>query len=315
MAAKPDIYQIVTDRIVEAIESEGVLPWQKPWVGSSLPYNGASGHRYKGINLFLLPQKADPRWFTMKQANALGAKVKKGSKSEIVVFWKIMKREVVEDGETKEKSFPLLRYYRVFNIDQLEPTDPEKGWKIKALPKPIEFNPIEICDAVVRGYKGRPKIFHNEQRAYYVPFRDEVNMPDKDTFLSPEAYYHTLFHELIHSTGHPKRLDRLSMDTLPPFGSEDYSAEELVAEIGAAFLSALTGIDNETRIRENQEAYVASWLKRLKNDKKLIISASQKARKASDHIVGDTDIDALKDKFKDHSIESWENEGGYCPQA
>ena len=288
---KFDIYEVVTQKIIDSLK-EGKIPWRKSWSGgeSSMAQNFITKKPYRGVNTFLLgmlPYES-PYFMTFKQAVSKGAMVKKGEKGHMVVFWKIMK---FEDKKTKlEKVIPLLKYFTVFNIEQIEglklPT-PKKGEK-----KPI-FNKIEEAEKILAGYKNSPPVKHGGSRAFYTPALDTVTMPQKETFSSEESYYGVLFHELGHSTGHTSRLNR---DFGGNFDNHKYSKEELVAELTSAFLAAKSGIDNsDTSLIDNNKAYIQSWLSKLESDPKWVIEASSKARKAADHIL-DEEYVAVKPK-------------------
>lgn len=284
---KFDVAKMVTDnmiaRLEEAIENgDPVAPWQKPWNSAvGLPYNGVSKKMYRGVNIFILAMQgySDPRWFTFKQIQEKGGKVIKGQKSTQIVFWRILRKEEKDaQGNIEERSFALLRYYNVFNAEQTE------GLDLPPLIQERDHTPIEACKEIVDGYKGRPTTLHGYPRACYIPLIDEVNMPKPEAFRSDEEYYGTLFHEYIHSTGHAKRLKRQGIELVKAFGDEDYSKEELVAEMGAAILCAMTGIDTVTY--NNSEAYLRHWIGRLKDDVKLLVQAGGQAQKAVDHILG-----------------------------
>lgn len=271
------IYSMITEKIQELLE-KGEVPWRKTWSGGGMPKSLKSGKEYRGINVFLLAcqQYENPYWLTLKQANERGGKVKKGEKSTPIVFWNWTEREDKETGEIK--NIPFLKYYRVFNVDQCEGIDyPKPETPIK------EFEPLTVAEKIVSDMPQRPPIEHKQQRAFYRPSEDKVNMPKPETFENREHYYATLFHELTHSTGHETRLNRKGITELTGFGSANYSREELVAEFGAAFLCGMTGIENVTI--ENQAAYIQGWLKVLKNDKKAIVLAAANAQKAVDFIT------------------------------
>ena len=178
------------------------------------------------------------------------------------------------------KRIPLLRYYTVFNLEQTT------GIETPMEPHKQTFQPIERCEALVASMPQRPTLHHGEPRAYYRPLVDAINMPRPELFDSPEEYYSTLFHEMTHSTGHERRLNRPTLTDLCPFGSTNYSKEELVAEMGAAFLCGVCGIENRTV--DNSAAYIASWLRVLKNDKQMVILAAAQAQRAADFIQGVT---------------------------
>lgn len=281
-----DLYAEVTQTIVEALE-RGIVPWRSPILASadlSQPSNFATGRPYSGINVFLLALRAwsagynSSRWLTFKQAIERGASVRKGEKASLVVFWKVYPSKDRETGE--ESTVAVLRHYHVFNIEQCD------GIGGASLPPDAvpSFQPIERAGEIVRGYASGPSIRHGGCRAFYRPSSDAVQMPEPDSFVTPEAYYATLFHELAHSTGHSSRLDR-KLDTDPkPFGSPDYGREELIAEMTAAFLAADAGITPP--VIDNQAAYIASWLAVLSGDKRMVIAAAGAASRAADWIRG-----------------------------
>jgi antirestriction protein ArdC len=283
--SKTDIYQIVTDRIIELLE-KGVIPWKKPWSGkdSGIPRNLISGKAYRGVNVFMLASMgyANPYWMTYKQAQSKGGSVRKGEKGTMAVFWKMFDAEkegkpVIIDG--KKKVIPMLRFYTVFNAEQCEnietPYAPEED-------KP--FDPIAACDSIVVNMQNRPKIKHEGSVAGYQPEMDYVCMPNQGQFMNPEHYYKTLFHELAHSTAHASRVGR---EITTSFGKEAYAKEELIAEMGASFLCAFGGISSED-VTIRAASYIQGWLKALKNDRKLVVSASAAAQKAADYILGTT---------------------------
>lgn len=295
-AGADTIYQMVTDRIVAALEA-GTVPWQKPWRVSGLHRNFNSKRPYRGINQFILDMVAadegysSPYWITYKKLSEAGgtliqkpdAEKGTGQSSTPVVFWKMNRwetNEVDDKGNKVIKTIPMLRYFNVFNTDQVEGID---------VPEVVadDFSPIEAAQAIVDNMPNRPKLSHGGDRAFYHPAKDSVRLPKQAQFLTPEAYYATAFHELVHSTGHDSRLNRPEVMDLTSFGDDPYAREELVAEMGAAMLCGLSGIDATF---DNSAAYVASWLKRIKDDKKLIIGAAGKAQAAADYIL-DTKFD------------------------
>jgi len=279
-----DVYQIITDRIIDMLE-KGTVPWQKPWE-QGIPTNLVTKKPYRGINVFLLATQRfkSPYWMTFRQVSNLGGSVKAGAKATPVVFWKLLSKEGKSeteklDSEKAERgeTIPLLRYYSVFNLEQTT------GINIPAELEKV-FSPIQECEQIVAGMPNRPQIQHLESRAYYHPEKDYINMPDPESFEEPEKYYSTIFHELTHSTGHATRLSRTGITDLCPFGETNYSKEELVAEMGAAFLCGTAGIANSTI--DNSASYISTWLNRLSNDKKLLICAAAQAQRATDYILG-----------------------------
>ena len=282
---KFDIFEAVTAKIIEMLEG-GEIPWRKPWdAAADGPTNLMSKKAYRGINVWLLGWQpyGSKWWVTYKQAKKLGGHVRKGEKSTMIVFWKWLEWTREDDeGETETYRYPMLRYYRVFNTEQCEGL--EDKIPVEAA---VEFDPIEAAEAIVESMPKKPNIKTGGDRAFYRAIADLVGMPRRETFVSPAEYYSTLFHELGHSTGHESRLKRFdSTENLGNiFGSESYSNEELVAEMTAAFLRAEAGITDEAA-ETNSAAYIQGWLKRLKDDKKLVVYAAAKAQKATDWIMG-----------------------------
>ena len=291
-APRQDIYTTITDRILAALEA-GRVPWQKPWdARQGSPRNLISGKAYRGVNLLLLANEgATPFWLTYRQASQLGGYVKKGERGELVVFWKFMaKASASEEGETEADESPrssqyaLAKAYTVFNARQCEL--PEE-WTAKAEIQEPEQTPaqkITACDEIITTMQHRPALEHGGGRAFYRQSVDRVTMPKPETFINPEHYYSTLFHELTHATGHPSRLDRPTLTDAHRFGDTNYSKEELVAEMGAAFLCGVSGIDNHTG--DSSAAYIQGWLSVLKDDKRLLIQAASQAQRAADLILG-----------------------------
>ncbi len=273
-----DVYSMVTNRIIEYLE-KGVVPWRKPWADAGLPRNLVTGKYYRGINVWLLSSLSYSQndFLTFKQVKGLGGSVKKGEKAQMVIFWKWDERE---NKETKEiENIPILRYYKVFNIDQCAGIPKEK------LSPAIErnINPLDTCERIIRGMPKQPSIRSNEQRAYYNRLDDYVNVPRIETFTSSERYYSTLFHELVHSTGHKERLNRKELLESRGLRSDDYAVEELTAEMGASYLESYAGISTEHL--EDNASYIQCWLDRLRNDRKFIVYASTQAQKATDYIL------------------------------
>jgi len=272
-------YERITDRIVGLLE-QGTVPWHKPWsVTTGLPRNLVTQKAYRGINPFLLMAAGyeSPHWLTFRQAIQLGGSVKKGEKACPVVFWKQMELTNKESGEVEK--MPLLRMYFVFNVAQCE------GLKNIPAEDTSTFVATEAAE-IVAGMPEPPAIKHGMARAYYSPANDLVGMPEPKRFTSEDAYHATLFHELVHSTGHEKRLKRQSITERNGFGSDPYCKEELIAELGSAFLCGHAGIVERTI--DNSAAYLEGWLKRLQEDKTLIVYAAAQAQKAADFILNRT---------------------------
>jgi antirestriction protein ArdC len=289
----PNVYEVITERIIKQLES-GTAPWHKPWKArgkSGLPRNLVSGREYRGINVWTLLSSgyASPCWLTFRQARQLDGHVRQGEVGSPIVYWKFGRREVEDGDEIMEKRSVLCLYYTVFNVEQCE------GLKIRPA-EPTEnqpqVQPIQACEQIVANWRGKPVIKHGGDFASYSKILDYVQMPERTCFDIGEEYYSTLFHELTHSTGHPARLNRSSLTDFERFGDHNYSREELVAEMGAAFLAGYCGIENRTI--HNSAAYLANWLKALKNDSRIVLVAASQAQKAADLILGVTPSDAAK---------------------
>ncbi|MEX1023200.1 MAG: zincin-like metallopeptidase domain-containing protein [Dehalococcoidia bacterium] len=279
--ARPDTYAAITDRIIAALD-QGTVPWRQPWRSRGLR-NAISGRSYRGINLLLLGLTAleggfdDPRWLTYRQAQAKGGHVRRGERGTQIVLWKWIDRSDADTGETQQH-YPLLRLFTVFNITQCDDV------ALPAYDEGGSQDPLAEADAIVAGYAGGPPVVHDADSAYYIPSRDEVHLPPRESFRDVQGYYATLFHELAHSTGHQSRLNREGYQSAARFGSEMYSREELVAEFTAAFLGQEAGTD-PSRV-EQSVAYIASWLKALRDDRRLVVIAAGQAQRAADHILG-----------------------------
>ena len=280
------VYEVINNRIMELLESN-VIPWRKTWnVATNQPKNLISKKEYRGINVWLLANSpfSSAYWLTFKQCADLKGQVKKGSKSTPIVFWKFIdKKEDIgaEEGEVSNKGkTAILKMYNVFNLDQVKGIDAPPSME----PVVNTFTPIERADQIVANMPLCPEIKHGGAGASYSPMLDYVKMPKPEVFESAEEYYNTLFHELSHATGHAKRVGRKGILEPSFFGSHSYGKEELCAEMSACFLSGSAGIEQTTIV--NSAAYIAGWLKALKNDKTLLVHAAAQAQKASDYILG-----------------------------
>lgn len=283
-----DLYQRVTDQIVKAIE-DGAADWKMPWhkTGSEnfTPINGFTKKPYRGVNILSLWAAADAcgyptgLWATYKQWQEMGAQVKKGEKATLVVFWKFSDRDTDEDAGAREEREEhahrgvLARGYSVFNAAQVD------GYQPPPVPVIAEAERIEGAEQFFAALGA--DIRHGGNRAYFSPSIDHIQMPPFGIFKDSISYYAVLAHEGTHWTGGTKRLNR---DLSGRFGQESYAAEELIAELGAAFVCADLGLANEPR--PDHAAYVASWLKVLKNDKRAIFTAASKAQAAADWMHG-----------------------------
>lgn len=306
--AKLNVYEMVTDRILAELE-KGNIPWEKPWIRPTTTYRGirisvdpktcaysrSTGKAYSLLNQMLLGKAGE--WATYNQIAEAGGMVKKGEKSSVVVFWKFVEsKKVNAKGEEEIERIPMLRYYNVFHVESQ--TDlPTKVKKVESETIIVEggksaleqkWDAIEEADEVVRNYLAHSGVTYSEDiggdRAFYRPLDDSITTPCKAQFKDPAEFYSTLFHEMTHSTGHASRLDRFSGKGSHSFGSENYSKEELVAELGASALVNFLGIESTKSFR-NSVAYIQSWIKALRDDPKMIVTASGKAEKAVNYIL------------------------------
>jgi antirestriction protein ArdC len=293
--SKTDVYQQITNYVIENLE-KGVAIWRKPWgnqagVVVNYPRNLSTGRYYMGWNRSYLQwigqvnNFSTPYWLTFRQAQALGGNIRKGGHGYPIVKWvlseKTGRRENKVTGEQEEVTDTRLHpvTHIVFNIDQTENIEHPKA---EAVILNTEQR-ITQCEQVVAGMPKAPAIQHGGDRACYIRVLDRIWMPDLGSFDSPEAYYSTLFHELIHSTGHEQRLNRKELIEHDGFRGKNYSREELTAEMGAAFLCGITGIEQKTI--DNSTAYLSGWLTSFRDDKRMILSAASKAQAAADFIL------------------------------
>lgn len=299
------VYEVITSQIVEQLE-RGVVPWARPWkVDGLAPSNLVSRRPYRGINVFLLGFRAasTPWWLTFRQAKALGGSVRAGERSTPVIFWRWVDRDergiesTSSGSERRRERLPVLRYYSVFNLDQTEGIDLAKVPAVD----PSAIDDVPTAEEIVARFPDPPAIEHLAQpRAFYRPSTDSVTMPPRSAFERTEGYYSTLFHELTHATGHAKRLARPGFDKnhASPFGSEPYAREELVAELGAAFLCGEAGLEPDI---SNSAAYIDHWRQQLSRDSRLVITAAQQAQRAADFILGRVARSA--EESESHSVE------------
>jgi antirestriction protein ArdC len=279
-----NVYEIVTDKIVNLLEQE-IIPWRRPWTTAGLPRNLVSRKPYRGINTFLLSAsgRVSPFWLTLRQANQLGGRVRKGEHGAIIVFWKTDETEADENGEqgeTARRRF-VLRYYKIWNVEQCEL--PQAA--LDQLPKieTHQHDPIEAAERIIAAMPNPPEIRYAGDKAFYSPLTDRITLPPRELFAGAEELYATAFHEIGHATGSPKRLNRESIAEAAPFGSPVYSREELIAEMTAAYLCAEAGIS--PAVISNQAAYIQGWLAKLRGDKRMVVTAATQAQKAADYIL------------------------------
>lgn len=293
-----DVYTIVTNLIIQQLE-KGIIPWKQPWKDFGPPRNLITQRPYRGLNFLLLNALGYPQneFLTFKQVKDLGGRVKKGEKANLIILWVWTDEdENKRMQEVQGRKRPQLRYYFVFNASQCTGI-PTRNNTLPAKPN----DPIEKCEKIVANMPACPKIVHNENEAFYHPLADFINMPKMQVFESSQGYYATLFHELIHSTGHEDRLNRKELVEEKKFGTEMYSIEELTAEIGACYLTSFTGI--ATNGLMNSVAYLQGWLNRLKKDKRFIVYASAHAQKAVDFILNiKHDDNEIVDHFQKDEI-------------
>lgn len=302
-----DLYQQITDRIIIALEN-GVAPWKKPWrtaAGSEiagLPLNATTGRHYSGVNVLLLWMSAEeqgfrsPRWLTYRQAQEAGGQVRKGEKATLGVIYKDWTKQAEDlqgnrlydsEGKPQMETVPMLKPLQLFNAEQCEglpaivddsSDQPQETNEDGILSPELMEKVVRIFNATGVKHRMLP-----QNRAYYRPLTDEIVMPMADQFFTEADYWSTLLHELVHSTGHVKRLNRKGITSSSrKFGDPVYAFEELIAEMGSAFLCAQLGVFGEVR----HESYVEGWLQALKSDKKALFRACRFAREASEFLLG-----------------------------
>lgn len=278
-----NVYELVTNRIIEQLENN-IIPWEKPWSGTiDGAFNRVSKKPYSILNQMLL--KYDGEYASFKQWKDLGGRIRKGEKSEMVVFWKMYPiKEKQDEGTEIIKTIPLLKYINVFHISQVDGVEPLKQ-KVTH-----DIEPIDKAEKILNDYWNRENITIEHvkgDKAFYSPMFDKIQLPLFEQFKQSEEYYSTAFHESVHSTMKTNRCNRQEdrKGKVVSFGSEEYSKEELVSEVGSAQLMNMVGIETTKSFR-NSTAYIQSWLKVLRNDNKFIVSASSKAEKAVNYILG-----------------------------
>lgn len=275
---KSDIYQTVTDSIISALET-GVKPWSCPWQRvpgmSGLPSNYATGAAYSGMNIMLLWYSAseqgfsDSRWMTYKQAKAEGGQVRKGEHGTTAIFYATLEKEN-DAGEVEH--IPMLKTFTVFNVQQIDGL----ALTTETVSPEATFDPLPQAENLLR--KSGANIIEKGQNAFFIPSTDEIHLPERYLFAYAANFYATGLHELVHWSGGKSRLNR---EMKGKFGSEGYAFEELIAELGSAFLMADLGIVGAVQ----HESYIASWLKELRNDKRYIFKAASSASKAHRYLM------------------------------
>ncbi len=284
MTERTDIYQRITDQIIQAIES-GARKWTMPWHQScGVPANATTQKRYRGVNILNLWAIAVNKsynsalWATYSQWDSIGAQVRKGEKASFVVFWKFFDHEQQDDGDhndqqgaTTTRRGPMARCYPVFNADQVD------GFQPPSPPDPLTDERNQNAEAFFANTGAIVR--HGGDQAFYSPATDHIQMPPFEAFHSVDSYYSTLAHEAIHFSGAPHRLNR---DIRNRFGSEAYAAEELIADLGSAFVCADLGLASEPR--PDHAAYLQHWLTVLKSDRRAIFTAASHAQRAVDFL-------------------------------
>ena len=287
-----DIYQVITERFIEQLK-KGTVPWQQPWTSSV--QNIVSRKPYRGINAFQLgfTEYTSPFWLTFKQALDLGGHIRKGEKSLPVIYYKLLDKQdasgnMVVRGDGQPERIPLVRWANIFNLDQTEGIETPTIATTRSAGEPLEK-----AAAIVEKAKLCP-IFHAGFAAFYSPKDDLIRLPAPRTFRSQESYYATLFHEMTHATGHVSRLNREGITQPVKFGSERYSKEELIAELGAAFLSNEAGILSQVQF-ENSSGYLNTWIEKLQNDPRMLVSAASQAQRSADLVLGIEQREAIQE--------------------
>jgi len=298
---KKDVYGMINSMILEKLQ-QNILPWKQSWNKLGSARNYISQKPYRGINAMLLNHTKSeyPLFVTFNQVKELGGHIKKGSKGNIVIFWKklyygnegkIDARKLKERSTEDVKTIPLLRYYYVFNIDCVE------GVEFRLPEKNLSLQPIEECERIVSSMRHPPAIEQGGDQPYYNVAEDKVRVPQLGNFHSEAEYYATLFHELAHSTGHSSRLNR-KLGT--GYRTKEYSFEELIAETAACFLCNEAGISGE--VMDNSASYIKDWLERLpsilKEDDRFFVKATAQAQRAADYILGRTEDESAQEENK-----------------
>jgi len=281
-----DLYQRITDQIIAQLE-KGAAPWQRPWatIGGGLPRNVVSRKHYRGINTLLLWSAAEEHgyesnlWATYRQWDMLGGHVNRGEHGSRIIFWNVTTETEFNDatGKDTDKKRFFLREYTVFNLAQCGGEALDRFRVVRPVRDFIDFQPAEKAIAATAA-----KIHHGGNRAFFNTREDYIQLPLKTAFDGEGGYYATVLHELAHWTGHESRLNRI--DKLARFGDKSYSAEELVAELAGAFLTAALGVPNE-RTLDNAAAYLGHWLEVLKSDSRAIFTAATAASAAADYVL------------------------------
>lgn len=277
---RDEVLNSVNERILSQLD-QGIVPWRRPWKLST-PKNAITGREYGGINVWLLPDSYPTnQWLTFQQCSKAGGSVNPGERGSKIYFYTFGYTRKNPNGEDEKIAydFPILKEYTVFNVDQCHMP---KGSFILDIPEKI-IDKNKKAEQIIFGYKDRPKVIHATNEAFYSPTEDYIQVPHPEYFDTMEGYYKTLFHEYVHSTNHPTRLNR---ERGTRFGDPKYGKEELVAEFGASYLAGLCQMDPTVM---NDIAYIQNWKNAICASKILIISAAGAAQKAVRYILGEND--------------------------
>jgi len=293
---RKDVCQEITNNLIASLE-KGVLPWRMDWDASGaagIPSNAVTGNNYNGMNVLNLWVSAaengfgSSKWLTYKQAQEAGGQVRKGEKSTVAIFYKTIevdsREQVDENGNPVKENIPMLKSFRLFNLDQIDGLEHLK----EGVNRPrYEFSPIQAGEQLLAAAREHLTVHESGAQAFYRPSTDEITMPERDRFPEEEKFYAVFAHEFTHATKHKTRCDR------KPYSENHktaYAFEELVAEIGSLFAAAHIGMPQPVA---NHDSYIASWLEALKNDKRLIFKAAAQAQQAADWM-----LDALDKHLK-----------------
>ncbi len=289
---KIDVYKLVNDQIIASLEN-GVIPWQKPFGISGLPMNLLSKRQYRGINFWLLHSLPYEQKFflTWDQIKDIGASVKKDEKGNIILYWKPIKKKAEGQVNGSASSVPVLQYYKVFNIAQCR--DIREEFIPVTEPSDAPVDAMLECEPILQCMPDMPSFSHKGKHSYYNPETDELFIPKTSTFKKLDTYYSVLFHGLVQATAAKRRLNRSTIADQMPFGTETYTMESLIAEIGCAYLCGITGIlPNEIK---NPVSYIDTWLELFKKDNKFVVTAAGQAQKAVDLILNKQEQEAKEE--------------------
>ena len=278
MGTQRDVHQIISGRVIEFLE-QGTVPWRIPWTQAGVPKNLITGRAYRGINTMLLASLGYERnlFVTSKQLKEINASIRPDEKPHLVTYWNYSDRETAAKEEAGTKRQGMLRYYLVYNIAQCVGIPEELVKPVE----PVNF-PVLACEKIVEEMLQKPSIRHKDPEAYYDCLDDYVNMPKQKSYVNDEAYFSVLFHELAHSTGHHTRLDRMGLVQMSEYGGNEFSQEELIAEMATGYLHSLTGI---TGTYKHYTEHIEGWAGRMRCDKHLAINAATQAQRAVDFIL------------------------------